>query len=446
VTTTIRIKKGLDIPLAGGPEQVIDDAPPVSTVAVTGPDTNGLRPRMEVEEGDHVSLGQVLFRDRQNPDVPFTAPGAGRIAAVHRGARRSLQSVVIELDGDERESFRQSDAPASLDRSAIVDNLVASGLWTAFRTRPFSKIPAPDSEPAAIFVTAIDTNPHAADPAIVLSTAAEDFRLGLDAVARLSSGPTYLCMREGANIDAGDAVTVAPFAGPHPAGLVGTHIHFLSPVGENRTVWHVGYQDVIAIGRLFSTGELSTERVVALGGDLVESPRLLRTRVGANLTDLVAGQLIPGRKRIISGSVLGGRRAVGPLAWLGRYHNQVSVLPETDEREFLSWARPGAGKYSAQRAYAGHLVNRGNFALTSSQNGSPRAMVSTGAFERVMPLDILATPLLKALLVKDTDTAKALGCLELDEEDLALCSFVCNGKYEYGPFLRESLQEIEVNG
>jgi Na+-transporting NADH:ubiquinone oxidoreductase subunit A len=446
VTTTIRIKKGLDIPLAGAPEQVIDDAPRIDSVAVVGPDYNGLRPRMEVEEGDSVALGQVLFRDRQNPEVPFTAPGAGRIAAIHRGARRSLQSVVIELDGDAQETFQQSDAPASLDRSAIVDNLVASGLWTSFRTRPFSKIPAPDAEPAAIFVTAIDTNPNAADPAVVLADAAGEFRLGLDAVARLTSGPTYVCVREGANIDAGDAATLATFTGPHPAGLVGTHIHFLSPVGEKRTVWHIGYQDVIAIGRLFATGRLSTERVVALGGDLVESPRLLRTQMGASLTDLVTGQLIPGRKRIISGSVLGGRRAVGQLAWLGRYHTQVSVLPETVEREFLSWARPGTGKYSAQRAYAGHLVHRGSFALTSSQNGSPRAMVSTGAFERIMPLDILATPLLKALLVKDTDSAKALGCLELDEEDLALCSFVCNGKYEYGPFLRENLHEIEVNG
>ena len=173
---------------------------------------------------------------------------------------------------------------------------------------------------------------------------------------------------------------------------------------------------------------------------------MLRTRLGANLTELVAGQLVPGRKRIVSGSVLAGRRAVGPLGWLGRYHSQVSLLPETAEREFLGWARPGHRKYSAARAFLGHLGHRGAFDLTTSQNGSPRAMVSIGSFERVMPLDILPTPLLKALLVKDTDSAKALGCLELDEEDLALCSFVCNGKYEYGPYLRETLTEIEVNG
>jgi len=211
-------------------------------------------------------------------------------------------------------------------------------------------------------------------------------------------------------------------------------------------VWHLGYQDVIAIGRLFTTGRLNPERIVALGGSLAERPRLLRSRLGANITDLVAGELLPGKKRIISGSVLSGRRSVGPVGWLGRYHNQVSVLPESNDREFLAWARPGHTKYSALRAYAAHLLHRGDFKLTTSQNGSPRAMVSTGSFERVMPLDILATPLLKALLVTDTDSARNLGCLELDEEDLALCTFVCNGKYEYGPFLRESLTEIEVNG
>jgi Na+-transporting NADH:ubiquinone oxidoreductase subunit A len=446
VTTTIRIKKGLDIPLAGAPEQVIDDGPPISSVALVGPDTNGLRPRMEVKEGDRVSLGQVLFRDRQNPDVPFTAPGAGRVTAINRGARRTLQSVVIELDGDAQASFHPSDDPGALDRSAVAETLLASGLWTAFRTRPFSKIPAPDAIPVAIFVTAIDTNPHAADPSVVIGDAGRDFGRGLDAVAKLTDGPVYVCMAQDASIDVAESATPARFAGPHPAGLVGTHIHFLAPVSEAKTVWHIGYQDVIAVGRLFATGALSTERIVALGGGLVEAPRLLRTRLGANLTDLVAGQLVPGMKRIVSGSVLGGRRAVGPVAWLGRYHTQVSVLPETTEREFLSWARPGRKKYSALRAYAGHLFNRGDFDLTTSQNGSPRAMVSTGSFERVMPMDILATPLLKALLVKDTDSAKALGCLELDEEDLALCSFVCNGKYEYGPFLRENLTEIEVNG
>jgi Na+-transporting NADH:ubiquinone oxidoreductase subunit A len=444
--TTISIKKGLDIPLAGEPEQRIDDAEPVRTVAVLGPDIVGLRARMQIEVGDQVRLGQALFVDRQNPDVPFTAPGAGIVEAVNRGARRSLQSVVIRLDGDAANTYLQTDTPSSLSRADVRENLLASGLWTAFRTRPFSKIPAPDTEPAAIFVTAIDTNPHAADPAVVIAEDPASFTDGLHVVARLTDGPVHVVTKSGSDIAVPDTFRHAEFSGPHPAGLVGTHIHFLNPVSEKKIAWHLGYQDVMAFGRLFQTGRLDSERVVSVGGPLVRNPRLLRTRLGANITELLAGELRPAKKRIISGSILGGRRAAGPVGWLGRYHTQVSVLADGSEREFLSWMRPGHTKFSSLRAFASHLLHRGGYDLTTSQNGSPRAMVSIGSFERVMPLDILATPLLKALLVTDTDSARNLGCLELDEEDLALCSFVCNGKYEYGPFLRESLTEIEVNG
>ena len=339
--TEIRIRKGLDIPLAGSPEQAIDETvPALSSVAVLGPDTVGLRPRMEVEVGDRVVLGQTLYRDRQNPEVQFTAPGAGRIEAVNRGERRSLQSVVIALDGDEEESYLQTDDLASVSREDVVDNLLASGLWTAFRTRPFSKVPAPDSSPAAIFVTAIDTNPQAADPGVIIGGASGAFDDGLNIIARLADGPVYVCTKAGSGIAVPDGALHAEFDGPHPAGLVGTHIHFLEPVSAKKTVWHLGYQDVIAIGRLFATGRLNPERVIALGGTQVRQPRLLRTRLGANITELVAGQIEPGRKRIISGSVLGGRRTIGPVGWLGRYHTQVSVLPESEEREFLSWARP----------------------------------------------------------------------------------------------------------
>jgi len=202
----------------------------------------------------------------------------------------------------------------------------------------------------------------------------------------------------------------------------------------------------MAIGRLFTTGRLPTERLIALGGPMVKNPRLLRTRRGASTADILDGEIERGNARVISGSVLSGHRASGMLGWLGAYHNQISVIAEGSPREFLSWLRPGHNKYSALRAYASTWLHKGEYDLTSSQNGSPRAMVSTGSFERVMPLDILPTVLLKALLVRDTDSAQQLGALELDEEDLALCSFVCNGKYNYGPHLRKALDEIEANG
>ena len=446
----IKIKKGLNIPVSGAPEQVISEAPRVGTVALLGRDTIGLRPRMAVSIGDRVKLGQTLFTDKQNPAVQFTAPGAGEVIAINRGERRALQSVVIQLDGDEAESFAAF-TPAQLpqlDFEAVRDNLLASGMWTAIRVRPFSKIPSPDTRPLAVFVTAIDTNPLAADPSVIIAEQAESFAHGLQVAAKLTDGSTYLCTAPDSAIACpdGEQFRQVEFEGPHPAGLVGTHIHFLEPVSEQKSVWHLGYQDVIAIGKLFTSGRLPVERVVSLGGPLVSKPRLLRTRLGASSTDLISGELQQTRVRVISGSVLAGHRAAGPLGWLGRYHNQISILAAGSEREFLGWMMPGKNKFSSIRAYASHLLHRGTFDMTTSQNGSPRAMVPIGAFERIMPLDILPTSLLKALLVRDTDNARSLGCLELDEEDLALCSFVCNGKYEYGPHLRMNLDEIESSG
>ncbi len=445
----IKIKKGLDVPLAGAPAQEISEGNRISSVALLGPDTNDLKPRMLVRVGDRVKTGQPLYSDKDNPGVNFTSPGAGVVAAINRGERRILQSVVIDLEGDEAEEFARykHDEFADLDGDKVRENLLASGLWTAFRTRPFSKIPTPDSSPRSIFVTAIDTNPLAADPAVIIKTDPDAFQLGLRLVSKLVHGPVYVVTGPEGDCECPNREPFkhAVFEGPHPAGLAGTHIHFLDPVSETKIVWHIGYQDVMAIGRLFLTGRLPVERVVALGGPKVDRPRLVKTRLGANTSELIAGEIASGDVRVVSGSVLSGHRAAGWASYLGRYHSQVSVLQEGIPREFLSFIRPGFGKFSIARAFAGKLLGK-SYRFTTSQNGSPRAMVSIGSFEQVMPLDILPTPLLKSLLVLDTDGARALGCLELDEEDLALCSFVCNGKYEYGPHLRNTLHEIEVNG
>ena len=444
------IKKGLDIPIRGAPEQEIHEGSSVQSAALMGTDIVGIRPSMHVCEGDSVKLGQPVFTDKRNPGVHFTAPAAGTVMAINRGARRSLQSVVIRLEGDdavEFESFPAAQLP-QLGYDKVRSVLLESGLWNAFRTRPFTHIPRPDTRPAALFINAMDTNPLAADPAVVIADAADAFANGLQVVAHLTEGPVYVCTApdSGISVPADRNFRHAEFAGPHPAGLVGTHIHFLEPVSESKTVWHTNYQRVIALGRLFTSGRLPTEKIVALGGPMARKPRLLRTRIGASLKDLLDGEIAAGRVRIISGSPLSGHQASGPLAYLGRYHNQVTLLGEGSERELFAWARPGMRKYSSERAFAGHLANGNGFAMTTTQNGSPRAMVSIGSFEKVMPLDVLATPLLKALLVEDTDKARELGCLELDEEDLALCSFVCNGKYDYGPYLRMNLDEIEAHG
>ncbi|HAF90572.1 MAG TPA: NADH:ubiquinone reductase (Na(+)-transporting) subunit A [Pseudomonas sp.] len=444
----INIKRGLDLPVAGEPAQRIEAGRPIRSVAVIGFDYPTMKPTMAVQVGDRVKLGQVLFSDKKTPGVHYTAPGAGVVSAINRGEKRVLQSVVIDLEGDDQLEFASYPAAQleALSAEQVRENLQQSGLWTALRTRPYSKVPAVDAMPSSIFVTAIDTHPLAADPVVIISEQPEAFENGLKVLGKIA--PIFLCKAAGAVLpgEGLPKVRSEAFQGPHPAGLAGTHIHFLDPVSATKSVWNIGYQDVIAIGKLFVSGRLSVERVVSLAGPVVDKPRLVRARLGANLDELTAGELQPGANRVVSGSLLGGRTAHGAFAYLGRYHQQVSCLREGKEREMLHYLRAGSDKHSVLNIFISKLMGAKKFALTTTTNGSPRAMVPVGNYEQVMPLDILPTQLLRSLIVGDTEMAQKLGCLELDEEDLALCTYVCAGKYEYGPILRDNLTRIEKEG
>lgn len=445
----IKITKGLDLPIKGSPQQTIQDGNAVTRVAILGEEYIGMRPTMHVQEGDKVKKGQVLFEDKKNPGVKFTAPAAGNVVEINRGARRVLQSVVIQLEGDDSEVFAkysESDL-ASLDAAKVQENLVNSGMWTAIRTRPFSKSPALDSKPKSIFVSVMDTNPLAADPLVIINERKDDFINGLHVISCLTEGKVFVSKAAGTELKTGTAkVEVHEFAGVHPAGLVGTHIHHLDPVGANKKVWHIGYQDVMAIGHLFTTGELDNRKVVSLAGPEAKNPRLVRTLLGADIAELTAGEVNDGDMRIISGSVLQGNHAHGVHGYLGRFHNQVTVLLEGREKELFGWIKPGVNQHSITRAYLGHLSPKKLFNMTTTTNGSDRSMVPIGNYERIMPLDILPTLLLRDMISGDTDGAQTLGCLELDEEDLALCTYVCPGKYNYGPILRDCLDKIEKEG
>ena len=443
----ITIKKGLELPLAGSPEQVIHNGPAIKNVATLGEEYIGLRPTMKIKVGEKVLKGQVIFEDKKNLGVKYTALASGTVLEINRGAKRVLQSVVIGVEGDDKVSFTQysADELNTLDANVVRENLIESGLWTALRTRPFSKVPAVDSVAAGIFVTAIDTQPLAADPAVVIAEHKDDFANGLTLLAKLTEGKLFLAKAPGADIPSGNA-QVEEFAGIHPAGLVGTHIHHLLPASATRTVWHIGYQDVIAVGQLFTQGELNTQRVIAITGPEAKNPRLVRTVLGASTVELTAGEIETDNVRVISGSVLSGRQAAGPHGYLGRYHQQLSLLKEGNEKELFGWAMPGADKFSITRAFLGHLNRTGLFNMTTTTGGSDRAMVPIGNYERVVPLDILPTMLLRDLVSGDYDGAAALGALELDEEDLALCTFVCPGKYDYASYLRDCLDTIEREG
>lgn len=448
----INIQRGLDVPISGAPDQRISNTPPVRQVALLTADYPGIRPSLSVEVGAKVAQGQCLFTDRNNPGVNFVSPAGGEVSRIVRGARRALLAVVVDVEEDESCITFPALSASEIAAQSVEDireRLLLSGAWTALRTRPFSKVPLADSTPDAIFITAIDTHPLAADPRVAIQGQEDAFRLGVALLTRLA--PVHLCQGEGKAWPGSDLphVTTTTFTGVHPAGLPGTHIHFLRPASLKHQVWHVAYQDVAAIGTLFASGIFPVERVISLAGPVVNQPRLLSSRLGVQLLELTRGELNTEQgqeNRVISGSILGGRTAAGETAFLGRYHNQVSCLTEGREREMLHYFRLGFNKHSVMNIFVSKLLGKKEFPLTTSTNGSQRAIVPVGNYEAVMPLDILPTQLLRALVVGDTEMAQKLGCLELDEEDLALCSYVCAGKYEYGPILRDNLSRIEKEG
>lgn len=446
-----KIQRGLNVPISGTPVQEIRTGPDVRSVAILGDDYLGLRPTLLAKAGDSVTLGQPLMTAKGNDRIIFASPGSGKILDVIRGPKRRFDALIVELDGnDARDPATFSKAPliGDLSRDQIRDRILQSGWWPALRTRPYSKIPDPNQVPHSIFVTAMDTQPLAAEPELIIDQRRADFVHGLQVLKALTDGVVFVCVRADSRVPGGGTpgVQFEEFVGPHPAGLPGTHIHTLDPVHARKSVWHVNYQDVIAIGHLFLTGQILTERVISIAGPMVVQPGLVRTRLGANIDDLVRGRLAEGEVRVISGSVLNGRIAAPPNQFLGRYHLQVSALAEGRDREFLGWQRLGKDKYSITHTYAGSFLKHKLFPMTTNANGSSRAIVPIGTYERVMPLDILPTQLLKSLIVGDTESAQSLGALELDEEDLALCTFVCPGKYDYGSILRSTLARIEKEG
>lgn len=452
-----KIRKGLRVPVTGQPEQVIESGRMIRRVALLGADYIGLRPTMHVSVGDHVRRGQLLFEDKKRSGVRFTASGSGQVSAIHRGDRRRFLSLVIELGRDEREGRGDAVAfgafsgrhPSGLDGDAVRELLVESGLWTALRARPFSRVADPETRPNSIFVTAIDTEPLAPDVDVVLDRVHGPFERGVAVLTRLTDGPVHICTAPGRRlpVQEGEQIRHQEFAGVHPAGTPGLHIHLLDPVDRNTLAWHVGYQDVVAIGRLFDSGELHVDRVVSLAGPAHPRPRLVRARLGASTADLLVDDPLEESTRVVSGGLLSGRSATGDVeGFLGRYHRHVCVLREGRDRKLLGWLAPGFGKFSASRSFLSTLLPRRQLALTTGTNGSRRAIVPIGLYEKVLPMDLLPTPLLRALVMRDVERAEELGCLELDEEDLALCTFVCPSKLDYGTALRDVLTTLETEG
>ena len=447
---TIKITKGLNLSLEGEiNHQVLPQIKNLtSRVAILGKDFHGIRPTMFVSEGQQVTQGEKLFEDKKNPGYFHLSPVNGTISEINRGDRRSFLSMVIEKNNDDA-SF-EVDTTFDKNSDQILNFLKNFGLLSLFRTRPFSKVPLVGSLPNKVFISLIDSNPLSFDPTLVLKDNLEAFNKGLEIISHLPKEGVHVGILENNALDIykSENIHYHTFSGPHPIGLVGTQIHQISPASLLNQIWTIGYQELIKIGKTVLTGYQSNEKYISISGPQVFNPDILLTDFGACVEELTAGRLMEEDNRLISGSVLCGHACEGPLAYLSIFSNQLTVIREAnqDDREFLNWLRPEIKKHSSLRMFFTSAFKNYKYNLTSALNGGFRAIVPVGIYEDVFPMNLMITQLLKAIVTEDTELAQSLGVLELDEEDLALCTYSCPSKYDYGLILRNILDKIEKDG
>lgn len=445
-----RIKQGRDIRLTGVAVKEIDTLSLPGKAVIQFSDFKGLKPRLCVKINDAVKAGSPLFEDKAYPQVKVVSPLSGRISAIQLGEKRALLEIIIESDGrQDAVTFPKynKNQIAQILPQDVLKRLLEAGLWPVIRQRPFSKIPHPDVAPKSIFIHAMNTEPLALDADFILEGKEERFQSGIDILRKLTKGKVYLCAAEGVRSKAltqSKNVETHYFAGPHPAGNVSTHIHYIDPIHKGDHVWYVEAQDVLRIAALFLDGVYSAERFVAVTGEGAPKKSYVKTVTGAPVSLLLKGHAAEGM-RYISGSVLRGKD-VGRDGALCFYDSQITVIPAGGKREFLGWMSPGFEKYTFSKTYASSFLSQKEVSLTSDKKGSERAIVFNNIYDALVPLDIMTYFLLKAVLSEDIEEAERLGILECDEEDFALCTFACPSKTDVGGIIREGLEYIEKEG
>ena len=433
----IKISKGLDLPISGKPDTSITDEPKISSVSLLANDFVGMKPTMLVKENDEVKVGEKLFEDKKNPGIFFTAPAGGLIKSINRGDKRKFLSIEIEIS--QNEEFINFDMGSSQDE--IKNTLINSGLWNVFRTRPFNRTPNISSSPEALFINCCDTNPLSVDPYEIINIEKDNFDQGLETIKQLFDCDIHLTYQNNNFDNTLSGINYHQFAGPHPAGLVGTHISKIHPVNLNSTVWTANFQDIISIGYLKKNKKIKTTKIISLGGPAVFEPSLIKVRHGSNLDEITAGK-IEDNSRVISGSVLHGHESEGVMKYLGYYDSQVSVIPDEVNEIFLNWLMPGSSLHSKLNVFISSFIKPKKYIFNTSIGGGNRAIVPISSYEEVVPMDILVTQLLKSLVVSDIEMAIDLGMLELVPEDLSLCSYVCPSKYDYSSILMDNLNKL----
>ena len=447
MSRVIKIKKGKDINLVGFAQKSTSDKTVSSSFAVKPTDFKNLIPKMVVKAGAEVKAGDVLFYDKTDDRVKFTAPVSGEVAEVVRGARRAIQEVRILADKEI--SYKSFNLPSSLTTDSVKELLLESGLWTYIVQRPFGSIASPDITPKAIHISCFDTAPLAADLSYTLDGQADAFAKGVEALKQLTSGKVHL------NVNAKDSspsfiskvegAEVTQFSGPHPAGLVGVQIHHIDPINKGDHVWTVNPQHVVFIGRLFLTGQLDKSQKVALAGSDLANPQYADTINGTNMAVLLEGNVKSDNARVIGGNVLTGN-TIGKEGYLGHFDTMVSVIPEGDEYEFLGWLFPSYARPTISNSLPLSKFVKKEFVANTNIHGEERAFVVTGQYEKVLPMDIYPVYLLKAILAQDLEAMENLGIYEVIEEDMALCEFVCTSKINVQNILNDGLTLMEEEG
>ncbi|MCK6618227.1 MAG: Na(+)-translocating NADH-quinone reductase subunit A [Cyclobacteriaceae bacterium] len=447
----IRLKKGFDINLAGKAASTIASLDQPETFAVKPTDFHGIyMPKPVVKEGDQVKAGSVLFHDKKNEQIVFTAPVSGEVVEIKRGEKRKLLEIKILADKNiEYLSFNRYSVSelAGLTREKALEQLLASGVWVNIIQRPFGVVADPAEKPKSIFISAFDSGPLAPDYNILFKGQEQFFQAGIDVLKKFTPGPVHVNVHSGREISPVfsqvKGVELNKFSGPHPSGCVGVQIHHLDPVNKGNVVWTINPQGVIQIGKLFLNGVYDASRIIAVAGSEVKNPQYYKTYTGACVKKFLDNNLKQNHVRVVSGNVLTGT-SIGPEGYIGFFDHLVTVIPEGDYYEFLGWIKPTVNKISFQRAFGllSFLTPKKEFVADSNTRGEPRAFVQTGVFEKVTPMDILPTYLIKAIIAEDYDEMEALGIYEVIEEDLALCEFVDVSKHNVQEILREGIDLI----
>ena len=449
MSKTVKLRKGLDIKLVGEADKVKVDAPLPASVALKPTDFHGLVPKMVVKQGDKVKIGSAIFYDKYNESIKFVSPVSGIIDEVVRGAKRKILEVRITPDGSEEAIKHEAKDPTSLTKEEVKLAMLENGLWPFLKQRPLDIIADPNADPKAIFISAFDTHPLAPDYDFIVHGQDQFFQNGLNALAKLTSGKVHLTLNGNVSADAtfqnAKNVQINKVSGKHPAGNVGTQIHFIDPIDKGQFVFTVNPQDVVAIGKFFADGQYDPKRIVALTGSEAKNRKYYKTIIGASVSGIVNDNLESDNVRIISGNALTGDK-IDRNSYLGFYDAQITVLPEGDQYKFFltkGWLGPGFDKYSSHMLFPTWLMKNKKYRLDTNMNGEERGFVVTGEMEKVMPLDVLPMQLIKAAMTKDIDAMELLGIYEVAPEDFALCEYVCTSKIDIQEIIREGLDLIK---